>query len=340
VFALYEIAQTLGSSLNLTDTLVIIVSKIEKLIPFSTCIIYLIDSMSRALVAEYTSGRHAHALKGRPIALGEGITGASAATHRPKFSTNPELDFPGLDPQVSGAYRSVAVFPLVHDNKVLGAISLYSSEPQVYSDDHSRIMDIISKLAAGAIHNARIFEQTQESALTDALTALPNSRYLHMQFEQEMSRAKRHHQSMAILAMDLEEFKAVNDRFGHYAGDQLLIEVSRTLKSQMRGGDTLCRYAGDEFIAILPMTERTEAALLIERLQTAVGKLRFRVPGVVGHAQVGVSIGAAFFPGDGETLETLMIKADRQMYRNKAQRKKQSKDASGKVVAFSGKGSY
>ncbi len=338
VFALYEVAQTLGSSLNMTDTLVIIVSKIEKLIPFSTCIIYLIDPMTKALVAEYASGVNADVLKGRQVPLGEGITGASAAAHRPKFSTNPELDFPGVDASIAGVYRSVAVFPLTHDNKALGAISLYSTESHIYSDDHSRIMDIISKLAAGAIHNARIFEQTQESALTDALTGLPNSRYLHMQFEQEISKAKRYHHPLALLAMDLESFKAVNDRMGHYAGDQLLIEVARTLKSQMRGGDTLTRYAGDEFIVILPMTERPEAMLLIERLQSSVGKIRFRVPGVPGTAQVGVSIGAAFYPEDGETLETLMIKADRAMYRNKTARKKQGREPGGKVVVFSGSG--
>ena len=339
VFALYEIAQTLGSSLNMTDTLVIIVSKIEKLLSFSTCIIYLIDPLTKALVAEYASGRHAELLKGKQIQLGEGITGASVAAHRPKFSTNPELDFPGADAAIAREFRSVGVFSLTHDNKALGAISLYSTEPHIFSDDHARIMDIISKLAAGAIYNARIFEQTQESALTDALTGLPNSRYLHMQFEQELSKAKRYHHAMAVLAMDLEDFKAVNDHFGHYAGDQLLIEVSRTLKSQMRGGDTLTRYAGDEFIAILPMTEHQEALLLIERLQSSVGKLRFRVPGVSGSARVGVSIGAAFYPDDGETLETLMIKADRLMYRNKAARKKQAREGAGKVVVFSGKNS-
>jgi diguanylate cyclase (GGDEF)-like protein/putative nucleotidyltransferase with HDIG domain len=337
VFALYEIAQTLGSSLNMTDTLVIIVSKIEKLIPFATCVIYLVDPVTKALVAEYVSGQNAELLKGKQIQLGEGITGAAAAAHRFKFSTNPELDFTGVDAGIAREYSGLVVCPLLHDGQVLGAISLYADESQVYSDDHSRILDIIAKLAAGAIHNARVFEQTQESALTDALTGLPNSRYLHMQFEQELSKAKRYHHSMAVLAMDLEEFKAVNDRLGHYAGDQLLIEISRTLKTQMRGGDTVARYAGDEFIAILPMIERQEAMLMIERLQGAVDKLRFRLPGSSTAVQVGLSIGAAFFPDDGETLETLMIKADRLMYRNKAARKKKRREGQGKVVAFAGK---
>ena len=337
VFALYEIAQTLGSSLNMTDTLVIIVSKIEKLIPFATCVIYLIDPVTKALVAEYASGKNSELLRGKQIQLGEGITGAAAAAHRFKYSTNPELDFPGVDSGIARDYSGLVVCPLIHDNQVLGAISLYADESQSYSDDHSRILDIIGKLAAGAIHNARVFEQTQANALTDALTGLPNSRYLHMQFEQELSKAKRYHHSLAILAMDLEEFKAVNDRFGHYAGDQLLIEVSNTLKSQLRGGDTVARYAGDEFIAILPMIERQEVMLMIERLQGAVDKLRFRLPGSSTTVRVGVSIGTSFFPDDGETLETLMIKADRQMYRDKTARRKKRREGESKVVAFAGK---
>ncbi|MEE9219737.1 MAG: diguanylate cyclase [Acidobacteriota bacterium] len=337
VFALYEIAQTLSSSLSLADTLVVIVSKIDKLIPFMTCIIYLVDPVTKALVAEYASGRNADSLKGKQLQLGEGITGAATAAHRFKFSTNPELDFPGVDSVIAREYSSVVVCPLIHDSQAMGAISLYGTESHVHSDDHARILDIIAKLAAGAIYNARVFEQTQESALTDALTGLPNSRYLHMQFEQELSKAKRYHHAMAVLAMDLEDFKAVNDRLGHYAGDQLLIEIGRTLKNQLRGGDTLARYAGDEFLAILPMTERQEAMMLIERLQNAVDKLRFRFPGAATTARVGVSVGASFFPEDGETLETLMIKADRLMYRNKASRKKRRREEAGRLLAFPGK---
>ncbi|MEE8538092.1 MAG: sensor domain-containing diguanylate cyclase, partial [Acidobacteriota bacterium] len=276
-------------------------------------------------------------LKGKQIQFGEGITGAAAAAHRFKFSTNPELDFPGVDSGIACEYSGLVVCPLIHDNQVLGAISLYADESQNYSDDHFRILDIIGKLAAGAIHNARVFEQTQENALTDALTGLPNSRYLHMQFEQELSKAKRYQHSLAVLAMDLEEFKAVNDRLGHYAGDQLLIEVSNTLKHQLRGGDTVARYAGDEFIAILPMIERQEAMLMIERLQGAIDKLCFRLPGSSTTMRVGISIGVSFFPDDGETLETLMIKADRLMYRNKAARGKKARAGGSKVVAFAGK---
>ena len=158
-----------------------------------------------------------------------------------------------------------------------------------------------------------------------------------MQFEQELSKAKRYQHSLAVLAMDLEEFKAVNDRLGHYAGDQLLIEVSNTLKHQLRGGDTVARYAGDEFIAILPMIERQEAMLMIERLQGAIDKLCFRLPGSSTTMRVGISIGVSFFPDDGETLETLMIKADRLMYRNKAARGKKARAGGSKVVAFAGK---
>jgi diguanylate cyclase (GGDEF)-like protein/putative nucleotidyltransferase with HDIG domain len=319
VYALYEIAQTLGSSLRLADVLDLVVSKIGQLVPYHTCVIYLLEDTRETLSARFVSGANGSELRGRALRLGEGITGWSALQGSSRFSTSPELDLAGTTVNPAD-YSSVASFPLCHDSDVLGVISLYFPRGVACLDDHIRMMEIIAKLSAGAIHNSTIFAETQESALTDDLTNLPNTRYLRQVFEQEKIRSQQAGQPMAFLEMDLDEFKAINDRHGHQAGDRYLTEVSRVLRSHLRERDILVRLSGDEFAAILPLTGFAAAALLSERLQQAVDLFSLRLDeGKV--ARSGVSVGIALYPQDGESFEDLMVRADYNMYQNKAARK-------------------
>ena len=319
VYALYEIAQTLGSSLRLVEILDLVVSKIGQLVPYHTCVIYMLEDTGETLSARFVSGANAEALRGRALRVGEGITGWAASQRTSRFSTTPGLDLAGatIDPS---EYSTVAAFPLCHDGKVLGVITLYFPKGIPCLDDHVRMMEIIAKLSAGAVFNSTIFAETQESALTDDLTHLPNSRYLRQVFQQETIRSQQAGQPMAFLEMDLDNFKEINDRLGHQVGDRYLAEVGRVLRSHLRERDILVRLSGDEFAAILPLTGFAPAALLAERLQQAVDVFALRVEeGKV--ARSGLSIGIALYPQDGETFEELMMRADYNMYQNKAARK-------------------
>jgi diguanylate cyclase (GGDEF)-like protein/putative nucleotidyltransferase with HDIG domain len=332
VYALYEIAQTLGSSLRLGEILDLVVSKIGQLIPYRTCAIYLLEDNSDMLSARFVSGASADALRGRALRLGEGITGWAAAEKSTRFSTSPELDLAGatLDPV---QYSTIAAFPLIHDNKALGVISLYFAKGVPCLDDYVRMMEIIARLAAGAVFNSTIFAETQESALTDDVTRLPNSRYLRQIFEQEAIRSQQAGQPMAFLEMDLDDFKAVNDRLGHAVGDRYLAEAGRVLRSQLRERDVLVRLAGDEFGAILPLTGFAQAALLAERLQQAVDVFTLRLEeGKV--ARSGISVGIALYPQDGETFEDLLMRADYNMYQNKAARKSSRLALAPNIIPF------
>ena len=114
-----------------------------------------------------------------------------------------------------------------------------------------RLLETIATHAAAAIHNALAFERTQESALTDNLTGLPNSRFMYSFFDQERSRAERYGYPLVLMMMDLDGFKKINDTYGHHVGDEILRRVAETLRACMRSGDLLIRYAGDEFVALL-----------------------------------------------------------------------------------------
>ena len=181
-----------------------------------------------------------------------------------------------------------------------------------------RLMESVARLASDAIANATHHEVAQTSALTDLLTGLPNARALRYRFEEEADRARRHSDSFTIMMMDLDGFKAVNDKCGHQAGDRLLRELTALLLSHVRSSDFLSRYAGDEFVAILPVS-RDEVEELSHRLQRTIDRHNFG--GAAANLFVGMSVGWASFGADGETLDELLLAADRAMYADKKRRK-------------------
>ncbi|MGH9750623.1 MAG: HD domain-containing phosphohydrolase [Candidatus Polarisedimenticolia bacterium] len=332
VYALYEVAQILGSSLRLSEVLDLVVTKIGQLIPYHSCIFYLQEDGSDLLSARFVGGANIEALRGRSMRLGEGVSGWAAAHTSDRFSTSPELDLAGSGLDLT-QYSSVAAFPVRHEGSVLGVITLYFPRGVPCLDDHIRMMDIIARLSAGAVFNSTIFAETQESALRDDLTSLPNSRYLRQVFEQERVRSQQAGQPMAFLEMDLDDFKTINDRYGHQTGDRYLAEISRVLRSHLRERDILVRLSGDEFAAILPLTGFAQAALLAERLQQAVDLFTLRLAeGRV--ARSGLSVGIALYPQDAEAFEELMVRADFNMYQNKSARKNARLERQENILPF------
>ncbi len=168
--------------------------------------------------------------------------------------------------------------------------------------------------------NAQLYEATQESALTDALTNLPNARYLFVSFEEEISRAMRQEVPLSIIELDVNDFKNVNDRHGHPAGDRILRGLARVIRGQLRGCDTCVRYAGDEFIITVPGVGRHEIGKVQERMKKAIQAYKFPIHG--GRSlRISVSMGAASFPEDGRTFDSLLSAADARMYEEKFARR-------------------
>jgi diguanylate cyclase (GGDEF)-like protein len=212
-------------------------------------------------------------------------------------------------------------------------ITLYFPHGVPCLDDHVRMMDIIARLTASAVHNSTVFAESQDSTLTDALTNLPNHRYLRQVFEQEKVRSQHAGQPMAMLELDLDNFKSVNDRHGHHVGDRYLSEISRVLRGHLRERDVLVRLSADEFAAILPLTGFAQAAVLVERLQQAVEGYLLRLE-EGGTVRGGISVGIALYPHDAENFDDLLVKADLNMYQNKAVRKNQKLESPPNIVPF------
>ena len=214
VITLYDIAQTIGTSLDLRDTFAVFSSRLEDIVSYTTCVLYLQRPDSTDVEAAHASGRNGERFKGRRIGSGAGITGWVVANRHPMHNCDPRLDFDALGIDGIEHYRSASVVPLIRDDEVLGALALYSDSLNAYDSDQLRLLEAVAKLASDAIANAVHHEMTETSALTDILTGLPNARALRYRFEEESDRAKRHKDTFALVMMDLDGFKNVNDRLG------------------------------------------------------------------------------------------------------------------------------
>ena len=321
VFALHEIAQTIGSSLNLNDTVTLVSNKLRAIVPFDTCIIFVVDEKSGKAAAAHAAGEDAEIFKFRRMTIGEGITGWVIANARSMCNASPELDLVGVPEEVARNYRGVLVSPLVREDGAFGAITLYSKSRTSYTTEHVRLLESVCQHASSALNNALTFEKTKESALTDPLTELPNARGFYMMLEQRIAECQRmSNESLAVVSMDIDNFKRINDQYGHAIGDRVLASAAAVIRKELRQMDILTRYAGDEFVAIMPMASTHMAAKIGERIRNAVEVQRFSVrTGTM--VQLGLSMGVACYPEEGETTEELLTAAARKMQSNKHLRK-------------------
>jgi diguanylate cyclase (GGDEF)-like protein/putative nucleotidyltransferase with HDIG domain len=324
VYALYEIARTFGSSLDLEDTVAVLVNKVGHVVPFDLCAVYLFDEAEGFARAAHVAGRHAELLRGRAVAPGEGVVGFVLANRRPSYLLDPMLDFRDVDLPAGFRFNSMVALPLTRGERLLGALAVYAQESRRYTDDHLRLLDTVARLASDALSNAMSHAEAESNALTDTLTGLPNARAMYVRFEQEAARARRTGRPFQVVMLDLDDFKQVNDTYGHQVGDRVLREMGRILHAQLREYDFLARYAGDEFVAILQDLTTEQVGELSERIERAVSRFALHVRGDK-HARVGISVGAASYGVHGETLDQLLIAADEAMYGVKSGHKQKAR---------------
>jgi diguanylate cyclase (GGDEF)-like protein len=299
--AFYEIAQALGTSLGICDTIGLIATNLSNLVPFDCCALFLPGDRTGTFKCHYAIGTEAERV--RQLALPDTPALATELLQAPAGTGESCL-------------RSVLVAPLVFDDKKIGVLAIFHTLPRFYTDDHRRRFRRVADQAASVIRNSILFERTREDSFTDALTSLPNRRYMEMYLTQQMARAERRETKVAVVMMDLNRFKEVNDLLGHRAGDRVLREVAEVLRAMVRASDLCVRYGGDEFVAILWECDMEQAARRQRTLEDAVRTITCEVrPGEF--VQLSLSSGVAVYPEDGRTCEELLAVADRRMYETK-----------------------
>jgi diguanylate cyclase (GGDEF)-like protein len=207
--------------------------------------------------------------------------------------------------------RSTLAVPLEGLNGVVGVLAMYRSDPEAFAADHLRILLAVSSKIALSVENALKYQQAEDSATTDYLTGLPNARSLFVHLSRELARCRRTGTSLAVMVCDLDNFKQINDLYGHLEGDNLLRDFALHLKESCRGYDYVARMGGDEFVIVAPGLSQeaaNEKASRLNQLAIEAGKK------IAGRDLVGMSVGTAFCPEDGFDVERLLAEADRRMY--------------------------
>jgi diguanylate cyclase (GGDEF)-like protein len=210
--------------------------------------------------------------------------------------------------------KSPGIIPLEIRDRLIGVL-VYEKPDSLL---HQEILIIFSRQAALTIENAKLFAKVEDMALKDTLTGLYNRRYFQQILDYELNRAKRYHQPISLIFLDVDHFKKINDNYGHSAGDHFLKQIANKFASLVRTTDLAARYSGDEFVAVLPATHRDGSTILAQRILEALSQHPVVIRGTT--VQISVSIGVVTYEDlEGIGSMGLISRADKAMYEAKTQ---------------------
>ena len=321
----HDVGRALTSSLDLDAILHVIMKQMERFFHPETWSLLIVDEKRNDLYFAVSAGKATEEMNNVRVAMGEGIAGWVAEHGEtlivPKLEEDPRFrsswhGFFKADSAVgesSEVAKSAICIPLRSRLKTLGVIQLFNFRLETLTDYTISFLHVLCDYAAIAIENARALQRIQELTITDDCTTLFNVRHLYHKLEEEIERSRRFKTPLSIIFIDLDHFKSINDQHGHLAGSQLLSDVGRCIQSRVRSIDSTFRYGGDEFVVLLPSTDRAQALEVARRLRES---LRSGLFGPEGgrNLQVRASFGIATYPQCGSTVHELISKADKAMY--------------------------
>ncbi len=213
-------------------------------------------------------------------------------------------------------------FILIYVSAIIGAINAKITREAVTQADrateleqaHHSLTDAYTRLEKVHSDLEAAHKLIQKQALTDGLTGLPNHRAVVEQLEKELDRARRYNRPFSLLFFDADRFKHVNDTYGHGAGDAVLCQISERARSILRGGDTLGRFGGEEFVLLLPEADAEEARVVAERVRAIIANEPMVLKEDASCLSTTVSVGVATYPMDGYEEQELLQQADQAMY--------------------------
>jgi diguanylate cyclase (GGDEF)-like protein/putative nucleotidyltransferase with HDIG domain len=298
------------TTLDPAEMLAKIAAEIENGLKYDHIGIATVDYPAKELVIQAEAGARRDAV-GRRIALGEGIIGQVARSGQMAIVREVSVSTPC--PVLPTSVSAIAL-PVTYAEHLLGVLYVESSEPCEFEEEEVLLLRTLADLFAGGLNNALTFQKAQEQAITDGLTGVKTHRYLMEALSSEWKRSTRANRPFALVLMDLDRFKFVNDFYGHLEGDVVLQRVGHILEQNCRRSDVVARYGGDEFVILMPETTVEQARQLASKLRGWVAS-----DPLLRDKNITASFGIAGFPIHGSTPQELIQVADSSMYLSKHQ---------------------
>jgi diguanylate cyclase (GGDEF)-like protein len=292
---------------------------LETIVPFTSLAVYSTQDAAMVLLPVFAVGRYVdETLAGRPPLQGS-IAGRVVLTrtlvhYEATASRVSVYQVPGTPDDEPEA---LVCTPLIAGSRVLGTLNVWREGAVAqFASEEVELIQRFATLAALAYDNAKQRERLSLQARTDELTGLFNRRHFHERLGSELARARRSGEPVALMLLDVDDFKAVNDRHGHPVGDGVLQAFAGLLREAVRGADVVCRTGGEEFGVILPGADEAEAVTAAHRLAETI-----RAAGIGPSGGLTASVGLAVAPGEGDTVAGLFRTADDRLLAAKAQGK-------------------
>ncbi|MCH7662288.1 MAG: sensor domain-containing diguanylate cyclase, partial [Chloroflexi bacterium] len=312
--ALHRASLSVTASLDLQDVLSAILESTLGILPEALdANIFLYDgellTFGAALFADGSKG------KAWATPRSDGLTYTVA--HKAEIIVIPDIQSHPLYSSAPKDWSGAIIgMPLKIRERVVGVMNIAYQEPHEITSDELQVIELLGDQAALAVENAHLHDLVMQQALTDPLTRLPNRRAFSQRLEQEIRRSIRYQHKFALVMLDFDNFKHINDTYGHPAGDETLREIGRCMQAEVRDTDFIARIGGDEFALILPETTMDNAEKICEQLREVIGECTFSWQHD-GATIPKPSTGIAGFPIDATNGEDLISAADTALYRAK-----------------------
>ena len=326
ISVLLEIAKTVGSTLDSDDLFGIILDKSTEFLEAEQGSIMILDEEREELTVKAMKGLNEKIVGLLKIRPGEGISGKVLSSGNPlvvKDIENDQRITQGKRPRYKT--KSFISIPLKLNDRTIGILNIADKiTGEVFSENDLRLLTSIGAYASVAIERSKFYKKNEELkkiSITDSLTGLLNRRYFQERISEEIERSRRHVLPLSLIIIDIDDFKAINDSYGHMAGDEALKILARCLRNCIRTIDVAARYGGEEFTMILPQTSKSDALVIADRVCKEVRKLDLPLQRETLRTSLSVSVGLATFPEDSDTLEGLIRNTDIALYQAKTQGK-------------------
>ncbi|OGC02956.1 MAG: hypothetical protein A3G35_18300 [candidate division NC10 bacterium RIFCSPLOWO2_12_FULL_66_18] len=316
-----NLSKTLSATLNMEELFRLALHLIGRSLHVDAYSLMLLDEAGERLVVKAAFGLPEDGGPDLALRLGEGISGLVAQTGQAMLVPDASAESRFLEqecfPQQHGSFICV---PLrIKGREVIGVLNAQKPEPHGFSLGDMDLFQAVANQVAAALENAQLYQRTKELSARDDLTGLFNRRHFFDNLEKEIQRARRYRRVFSLLMLDLDDFKGYNDTHGHLRGDEALKEVARLLLANSRRADVVGRFGGEEFVVLLPEINKQGAAVVAEKMRTAVEQYAFFGRETQPGGRLTVTLGLVTYPVDSEEGLELVDLADRALYAGKQQ---------------------